>query len=383
MKLHTSHIELNLSALKHNIRFIKDLLGDSVTFSSVVKGNAYGHGIEKFAGYAVEAGVRHFSTFSADEAYRILPVTGSGIPVMIMGMVSDEAMEWAIENEVEFFVFEDRRLNKAIEAGKRICKPARVHIELETGMNRTGFPLRQLRSILELMADHPGSIDFRGICTHFAGSESMANHHRVQNQQKRFRRVVRMLETQGKLPRYVHAACSAATIRYPASRHNMVRIGILQYGFFPSREIMAHYLARKRIVEFPLKRVISWKSRVMAVKEVGAGQFIGYGTSYFTNIDMRIAIVPVGYSHGFSRSLSNKGRVLIQGRRLPVIGTVNMSMMAIDVSELDSVNIGDEVVIVGNQGELEISIASFSDTSELVNYELLTRLPQDIPRLAT
>ena len=160
----------------------------------------------------------------------------------------------------------------------------------------------------------------------------------------------------------------------------MVRIGILQYGFFPSREVLIDYLTRHKENDYPLTRLISWKTKVMDVKSVKAGDFIGYGTSYLANANMKVASIPVGYSHGFSRSLSNQGRVLIQGKRLSVVGMVNMNMTLVDVSNLEGVQKGDEVVLIGKQGDLEISVSSFGEFSDLVNYELLTRLPSNIPR---
>jgi alanine racemase len=163
----------------------------------------------------------------------------------------------------------------------------------------------------------------------------------------------------------------------------MVRIGILQFGFFPTQEILVHYLSTKKNIEDPLKRVISWKTNVMDLKDVGAGKFIGYGTSFFTNVPTKIALIPVGYANGYSRNLSNQGKVLIHGKRFDVIGTVNMSMMAVDITECPEIQRGDEVVLIGNQGDLEISVSSFSNYSNLVNYELLTRLPSDIPRIIT
>jgi alanine racemase len=141
------------------------------------------------------------------------------------------------------------------------------------------------------------------------------------------------------------------------------------------------YLIKSKSDEYPLKRVISWKSKIMDIKHVKTGEFVGYGTSYLSNGDMKIALVPVGYCNGFSRVLSNQGRVLINGHRVGVVGMVNMNLISVDISALEEVERGDEVVIIGNQGELEISVASFSDITVQVNYEVLTRLPIDIPRV--
>ncbi len=380
MMLHTSQIELSKSALKHNLEFIKRMIGKNTCLSSVVKGNAYGHGIEQFVPLAKECGIGHFSVFSTDEAYRVHKSLNDKIPIMIMGMIDNDQLEWVIENEISFFVFEEDRLEQATAIAERLGKPAQIHIEIETGMNRTGFSTKKLSRILQYIKNVSPHLVVKGLCTHYAGAESIANHHRVKRQESIYDRAYKRMINFGLPPEMKHTACSAAAIRYPKTRMDLVRIGILQYGFFPSREILIHYLTKNKENIYPLKRIISWKSKILSVKSVKTGEFIGYGTSYLANSDMKIATVPVGYGHGFSRSLSNQGRVLIHEQRVSVVGTVNMNMMSVDVSNLDSVKKGDEVVIIGNQGDLEISVASFSEFSDQVNYELLTRLPSNIPR---
>jgi alanine racemase len=379
--LSTSQIFLSKSALRHNLSFIRDLIGPDTILSSVVKGNAYGHGIEEYVPMARECGVEHFSVFSADEAYRVYEVLSDPIPIMIMGMIDNSQMEWAIENDMSFFVFEMDRLEKAVELATKLKKKANIHVEIESGMNRTGFSSRSLPTVWRYIKQHHAHLNLQGLCTHFAGAESIANYHRIKKQEGVFKRAGKRMTDLGLKADLQHTACSAAMLRYPKTTMDMVRIGILQYGFFPSQETLMHYLIRKKQQEFPLQRVLSWKSQVMSIKTVKAGEFIGYGTSYLSNSEMTIATVPVGYSQGFGRSLSNRGRVLIHGQRVGVIGTVNMNMMSVDVSHLDNVQKGDEVVIIGQQGDLEISVSSFSDVSNLINYELLTRIPSFIPRM--
>jgi alanine racemase len=162
---------------------------------------------------------------------------------------------------------------------------------------------------------------------------------------------------------------------------DMVRIGIAQYGFWPSIETFIQYVHGKKEERYdPLDRVISWKSRIMSIKTVNEGEFISYGTTYLAQEEKVIAVIPVGYSHGFSRMLSNQGRVLIGGQRVGIIGMVNMNMMIADVTAVPDVSVGDEVVIIGKQDNLEITVASFSEISNQVNYELLVRLPERTDR---
>lgn len=380
--IHTSYIELSESAIENNINFIKKLVGKNVTFSAVVKGNAYGHGINHYCPLAYKYGVRHFSVSDASEALAVKEaLPADDVTIMIMGMIDNQQLEWAIENDIEFFVFERDRLEAAQKTAKRIGKTAKIHVEVETGMNRTGFEQNEFRSVLKFLASNSDYIETKGLCTHLAGAESIANFKRITDQQKKFKNIINYLDTNGWDIPQVHMASSAATVRYPKTRYDLVRTGILQYGFFPTQEILVHYLEKKKITESPLRRIISWKSTVMDVKTVKTGQFVGYGTSFFTNEMTKIAIVPVGYSSGYNRSLSNKGKVLINGKRLDVIGTINMNMMAVDITSAKDVKKGDEVVLIGIQGDQEISVSSFSDYSEVINYELLTRLPRDIPRI--
>ncbi len=379
--LHTSHLEISKSALEHNIQFLKNYIGNGVQISSVVKGNAYGHGLEVFVPLAENCGINHFSVFSADEALRVHNSSSENSTVMIMGLINNEQLEWAIENNIEFYIFEQDRLEKALETAKRIGKIAKIHIEVETGMNRTGFTLTQLPAVLKLLKNNNDYLFFKGLCTHFAGAESITNYYRIHKQQQVFKKVLKKVASAGLTSEQKHTACSAAALRYPKFQMDMVRLGIIQYGFFPNKEILIEYLTKKKETVNPLKRLISWKSRVMDVKKVKTGEFVGYGTSYLANSDIKIAIIPVGYAHGFSRNLSNQGIVLINGQRVSVVGTVNMNMITVDVSQVNSVEKGDEVVLIGKQGDLEISVSSFSEFSEQVNYELLTRLPENLPRL--
>ncbi len=378
--IHSSGIEISKSALKQNINFIKEYVGKNVKFSSVVKGNAYGHGIEKFVPIAEECGVNHFSVFSADEAVRVKKVCDKKTEIMIMGNIDNEDLKWAIENNIQFYIFEMSRLETALRNANNNKLKARVHLELETGMNRTGFKNLELKKAVNLLMENKDKIILEGVCTHYAGAESIANYVRVQTQYKKFKKLRLELEELGIRPKRYHTACSAATITYPKTHMDMVRIGILHYGFWPTRETYIHYISKNKIPEQPLKRVLSWKSKIMDVKKVKTGEFVGYGTTYLAQKDMTIATVPIGYSHGFARGLSNIGRVLVNGQRAGVIGMVNMNLMTIDVSDFEGVKKGDEVVLIGKQGELEVSVSSFSELSSQVNYETLARLPENIPR---
>jgi len=380
--LQPSWIELDKSALKKNIRYLKKRIGKDRTFVSVIKGNAYGHGIEEFVPLAEENGIRNFAVYDAYEAYRALQVKRRDSHLVILGMLDDDQMEWVIDHEIAFYVFTQDRLEAAISAARKVKKKARIHLELETGMYRTGIEEEILPDIIRLIKKNSRYLFLEGICTHYAGAESIANFSRVHEQMASFNRQRKFLKKSGLSPQYYHSACSAAALIYPDTMMDLVRFGIAHYGFWPSMETKMKNLLSEdsKFTRDPLKTVLSWKSRVMSVKQVQRGNFINYGNAFLATKNMRLATIPIGYYHGYNRSLSNFGYVLIHGKKAEVVGMVNMNMFMVDVSHLPSVKAGDEVVLIGKQGDLQITVASFSELSNMVNYELLARLPFQIPR---
>ncbi len=377
---HSSHIEISKSAYRNNIKYIKKIIGENTKLSSVIKGNAYGHGIDKIVPLAEEMGIDHFSVFSASEALETLKIKSSQSDIMIMGLLDFEEIAWAIKNKIEFFVFDPERLEKAIEIAKSLNQKARIHIEVETGFNRTGFEYKYMPKLIKYMNSNRKHFIFEGLCTHYAGAESISNYLRIKNQIKIFHKFFRYFKRNNLVPLKRHTASSAATFTYPNTIMDMARVGIAQYGFWPSPETKIYQFKKKPSESNMLRRIISWKSRVMVIKKVEAGEFIGYGTSYMANKKMKIAVIPIGYANGFSRAFSNTGRVLIRGRRVPVVGTITMNTTTVNISDLPNVEKGDEVVIIGKQRRLSISVSSFCEMSEQLNYQLLARLPENIPR---
>ncbi|MCW5897640.1 MAG: alanine racemase [Flavobacteriales bacterium] len=372
-------ITISRSALKNNIGFLRQRLGDA-RLCGVVKGNAYGHGLKPFIPLAMELGVDYFGVYSADEAWYVVEHLRKCPDLFIMGMVEDDALAWAIENNVEFSVHDLSRLEAALMHAAKLKKKARIHIEVETGMHRTGFDAKALPAAIERLQRHAEQVELVGLFTHFAGAESRSNDHRVTAQMALFEGVRNSFVRAGLHARCAHQACSAAVMNYPHTVGPMARVGIMQYGFWPNQETWFRYSAVSGDPEDPLKRVIGWRSRVMAITEVGSGGFIGYGASSEAAHDMRIAVVPVGYAHGFDRGLSNMGRVLIRGQHARITGIVNMNAICVDVTDIEGAEKGDEVVLIGEQGDHCITVSSFSEMSEQLNYEMLTRLPRNIPR---
>jgi alanine racemase len=375
----TSEILLSKSALKANLDLVKDLYCNQTRISSVVKANAYGHGISTYVPMAEDLGIDHFAVFSYDEALEVLDVVKKA-DIMIMGWVDDDCLKDVIKKGIEFFVFEMQRLEQTIEFAKELNIKAKIHLEVETGMNRSGIPRKSIQKAIKLIRENQDYIEFTGLCSHLAGPESIANYVRIKNQLKSFYKIYHKFTNAELVPEYQHIANSAALITLPRARMNMVRLGITQYGFWPSKEVFISYARTHDENIEPLKRVITWKTKIMSVKKVKAGEFVGYGTSYLASNDMTIGLIPVGYSHAFSRGLSNRGRVIVHGRRCSVVGMVNMNETTIDLSNVENVKLGDEVILIGKQGDVAVSVSSFSDQSDQLNYEFLSQLPKSITR---
>lgn len=382
MVKHSSRIELSQSALKGNINFLKKQIGRDIRLSCVVKANAYGHGISEYIPMAEKCGIDHFSVASSFEAEEVLEVCKEDTRIMIMGILYNDDLTWAIENGIEFYVFNYDRMPLILEAAKAIGKKARIHIEVETGANRTGMIEESLNSSLDLIKKNKAYFEFEGLCTHFGGAENFSNDFKIQRQFQRFRDFYKICKKKNCLPKMRHVASSAAALSFPDSRLEMVRVGVAQYGFWPSPDIYYYHLNQTgKKSEKALRRIFSWKTDVMDVRRVKAGEFIGYGTAYQAPEEMIIAVLPLGYSNGYPRGLSNRGHVLIKGKKAPVVGLINMNLFMVKVSHIPNVEVGDEVVLIGRQGNNVINVGSFTESTNLLNQEMMSRLPSAIPRV--
>ena len=382
MVRHSSRIELSQAALKQNVNFIKKKIGPDAILSSVVKADAFGHGIGTFVPMAEKAGVSHFSVASSYEAWEVSEACHRESTIMIMGILYDEDMKWVVENDVEFFVFDLARLKKANEVAEKVGKKAIIHLEVETGGNRTGLDEADLDEALAYLKKNSANLQFEGFCTHYAGIENLSNQFRTQKQLAKFEELYQQVVKSGIKPKLRHTACSAAALAFPETVMDMVRVGTAQYGMWPSPDIYNLHLqevGKKR--DAPLKRVLTWKTDVMHIKHLKKDDYVGYGTSFQAPRDMTIAVLPIGYSNGYPRTLSNRGEVIIRGKKAPVIGLINMNVFMVDVSHIKDVEVDDEVLLIGRKNSHVISIRSFSEATDAINNELVSRLPNAIPRL--
>lgn len=381
MVRHSSRIFLSQKSLKNNIRFIRKKVGTHPVISAVVKANAYGHGIHQMVDMLENCGVTHFSVASAFEAEEALQACSPDSRIMIMGILYEEDMNWAIEHGIEFYVYDYHRLQVVAEKAKKVGQKAIIHLEVETGTNRTGLNREDLPKTITFLKRHKDLIQFEGICTHLGGMESISNMFKIQPQIERFKEILAELKKKHYMPHYRHIACSAAALAYPETHFDLVRVGVAIYGFWPSPDIYHLHLQQSgKVKDAPLKRVISWKTEVMDIKHVKKGEFVGYGTAYSAPRDMTIAVIPLGYSNGYPRGQSNKGYVLIKGQRAPITGLINMNLFMVEVGHINQVEIGEEVVLLGKQRNNVIRVSSFTEFTNLLNNEMLSRLPAAIPR---
>lgn len=381
MVKHSSRIEISQSALKKNIKFLRDQIGDDVAMASVVKANAYGHGTAQFVKMAEKCGINYFAVASSFEANAVHKVASSDSHIVIMGILYPEDLEWVIRHDIEFYVFDYERLLLAREVAERVGQPAIIHLEVETGANRTGLPGKDFLRSIRYLQKHSQWLRFKGLCTHLAGAETLANSFRIQKQIVKFNEFLKKLKQLKFHPELRHIAASAGALTIPEARFDLVRIGISQYGLWPSPDIYHFYMANHpHVRKNPLSRVLTWKTDVNHVKWVTRGEFIGYGLAFEATSDMKVAVIPVGYSNGYGRSLSSNGYVLIKGKKAPICGLVNMNLFMVDVTHIRDVSVGDEVVLIGRQKHNKIDISSFSEFSRQVNAELVSRLPDAIPR---
>lgn len=371
-------VEISSSALKHNIHQVRRLIGSSKKMTVVVKANAYGHGILEISKLASKHGADWLGVNSVEEAL-LLRHNRINLPIILLGYVPLSELWRAVEKRFRLTVYNRETIDRLGKITSRLKKRAYLHIKLETGTHRQGIEEGDLLPFIERIKKYPYLI-VEGISTHFANIEDTTDHSYAQSQLQRFRHSLNHL-TKNKVEIPVkHAACSAATILFPETTFDMVRVGIMTYGLWPSKETYLSCLQRQKN-PIRLKPVLSWKTRIVQVKEVAEGAFIGYGCTHKTTRPTRVAILPVGYYDGYDRKLSNSSYVLVKGKRAPVRGRVAMNFIAVDITDIQGAKLEDEVVLLGRQGKETISAESLASLCGTINYEIVTRINPLLPRL--
>ena len=372
--------EVNLTALQHNFRTVHDFVRPNATVCCVVKCDAYGHGAVECSLALQREGATWFGVTSVEEAVKLRRAGVSGRILVMTGFWRGEEDE-VLAQELTPAIWSWEHLEALENAAVRQKQNGRkipVHLKLDTGMARLGLPLAELDSFADALreAEH---VVLDGVFSHLASSEVLDAPDAVQ-QIARFDAAVEELRAKGFSPQFIHMANSAAVVGRPGVWHNMVRPGLLLYGdCLPTTSIMTG--APEASMELPLVPVMSWKTRIIALRDVPAGQAIGYSGAFVTSVPSRIAVIPVGYGDGYSRHLSSRGRVLVRGDYASIVGNVSMDLTTIDVTGMPGVSIGDEVVLMGSQGEKKISVWEHAQHAMTIPYEVLCGLSPRVPRM--
>jgi alanine racemase len=371
-------VEIGRSALVHNIREFRRLIGPRRRFLAVVKANAYGHGILEVAGIAVEEGVDWLGVNSVEEG-AALRRAGIAVPILVLGYAPLASLEEAVVRDLRLTVYNRETVARlAVLAGK-LQKAVRVHVKLETGTWRQGVAAKDLAAFVRDIRKRPGLV-VEGLSSHFANIEDTTKHDYPRRQLEVYRSACRGLEASGLRVPLKHMSCTASTILFPEPGFNLARVGIGLYGLWPSKETyLSCLLDRKEPLS--LEPVLSWKARIAQIKKVPVGADIGYGCTYRTTRPTVLAVIPIGYFDGYDRGLSNTAHVLVKGRRAPVRGRVAMDFFMADVTDVPGLKLEDDATLLGADGRERISAEDLAAWAGTISYEILARINPLIPRL--
>ncbi|MDP1625183.1 MAG: alanine racemase [bacterium] len=370
-------LEVNLGAIARNTAVLKSALSGRAAMMAVVKSNAYGHGMVECAKAALKGGA---DWIAVDELAEALELRTSGIksPVLVLGFTMPELYETAAKKGVSLTISSLDSLRALAKA--KLFRRLKIHVKFDTGLHRQGIPESQVQQAVRVMEGKTFETKaiIEGAYTHFAAMEDPAHEDYSLKQAGAFKSVIFRLREKGFTP-ITHASASSGLLFSPDYYFDMARAGIAIYGLWPSPEIEAH--SRRVLPGISLTPVLSWKTIVNEVKLVPKGALIGYDLTCEATRDSRIAVIPVGYWHGFPRSLSNSGEVLVGGKLAKVLGRVSMDMTVIDVTDIPLVKAGDEVVLLGKQGKTSISAEALASRAGTINYEIVTRINPLLPRV--
>jgi len=372
-------LEISKTALLDNIIQIKSLLGKNTKLIGVVKANAYGHGLCEI-GNIIENEVDYLAIINLDEAMQ-LREADIRVPIIVLGYTSENVANilWAIQEKVEIVVnslTHAERLSKIIEDSEGGAEDLKIHVKIDTGMGRMGIMIENAIEYIKKINALP-HLRIKGIMSHFADAVNHKDY--AKEQLQKFENIKFQLFKEKIEPPLWHMAKTEAILDFPESHLDAVRLGIGLYGLLPDKKLIDRvHIAHP---DFKLKPALTWKTKILQVKNYPKGEFVGYGCTHKTKRETKIAIFPVGYYEGFDRGLSNKGEVLINGKKCPIIGRICMNMSMADVTDLPKARRDDEVVIIGAQIDEEITAEEIAEKLDTVNYEIVTRVNPKIEKI--
>lgn len=360
---------IDLHAYSRNLSSVRSLLKQGTKVMVVVKGNAYGHGIVQIAKAAEKLGVEYLGVVCLFEGRQIREA-GIKTPVLLLNYTDEASVAEALTLDLALNVMDDEVLARIIREAKRMKKRAVVHVKIDSGMHRLGvFPSDAIAFITKVASAE--NIYLEGVFTHFAdadGEDLLFTYEQLAV----FKKIINKLNVIGIKPPLIHAANSAATLRIPESHFTMVRPGKILYGPLPDASYSLPFVSEP---------ILTLKTKIVQMRRIGKGESVGYGRSFIAKRKMHIAALPIGYADGFRRAPKNYGEVLVKGRRASLVGRVSMDQSSIDVTAIPNVKVGDEVVIIGKQGNEQITAQAVADQIGTISYEVLTSLAQRITRV--
>ncbi len=369
MKNLRTWVEIDKKAVAHNIARLKSFMSPKTKFLAVVKSNAYGHGMVAYAKEVRKYGIDFFAVDSFEEALELRKAKIKE-PILVLGYVFPENFAECAKKKFSVTISS----LESLQAAARQSGHLKVHIKIDTGLHRQGFLGPDVAKVFTELKKAKKHLIVEGLYTHFAAMETPSYIEYSREQAKRLGDWKKAFETFGYHP-IVHSSATSGIFFSREFHFDMARAGISLYGLWPSNEI------KEVAPETKLLPALSWKSIVTETKKVAGGERVGYDLTEKLDRDSVLAVVPVGYWQGIPRALSSRGEFLVRGKRAKIIGRVSMDMTIIDVTDIEKAKAGDEVVIIGAQGDGTISAEEFADKTNTINYEIVTRINPEIPRI--
>ena len=372
--------EISLTALQHNFATIQSYVAPEATVCAIVKADAYGHGAEECARAMQSEGAKWFGVTCTDEGIALRTAGVTGRILLLSGFWRGEE-EPLLEYNLTPAIWDCRHIELLENAAEKMGKPPQsvaVHLKVETGMGRLGVSPQDLPQMIQALRD-ANFVMLEGLFTHLASAE-VVDAPEVDAQLEGYDNAVKAVLVGGLAPTYYHVANSAGIVTRQRTWKNMVRPGISLYGYYlPIKSVASRIPDGSH--ELPVKPVLSWKTRIISLREVGAGQPIGYNGAYVTQSPARLAVIPVGYADGLSRTLSNRGRVIVRNDYASMVGNVSMDLTIIDVTGIPVVDVGDEVILLGESASRTITAWELAMHSQTIPYEVLCAISKRVRRV--
>lgn len=369
--------EISLSTLRENFRAVQAFVGERVTVCSVIKADAYGHGAAPCALALEAAGAKWLGVTTTDEG---MPLRSAGVQnriLLMTGFWRGEEEE-VVRQNLTATVWEPWHVELLSAAAQRLGAPRQpIHLKIDTGMGRLGVALGDLPSMCRVI-QRASHVVLEGVSTHFASSE-IADAPETEMQIENFERALRVVKEAGLSPALCHMDNTGGILSRPDSWKNMVRPGIALYGY--TLPVRGGKMPADKKSGLRVQPALSWRTRIISIREFAAGQAIGYGGTYKTTSPSRIAVLPVGYADGYRRALSNRGRVIIRDAYAPIVGAVSMDLTLVDVTRIPGVAEGDDALLIGSRGSLKVDAAELAELSGTVPYEILCGISKRVPRV--